>query len=172
MGLLALTIIHFIYEGIIAPSIRLNLLFQLFRLRDEIRNLKIKYGNQLNNEIYCYLEGSVNGTIKHLHLINLTVIYELYRSLQNNKELQNEIERRKVLLSQCSFVEVNDIVNRQFAIFQHVIFANAAGWFIYIVPPVMLFLFFTKCVGIIKNLFLLPEREVERFLPAEILSAV
>ncbi len=35
-----LAILHFIYEGIILPSIRLNLRYKLFVLRDELRSLR------------------------------------------------------------------------------------------------------------------------------------
>jgi len=49
--LAGLAVYHFVYEGILAPSFRLKLRFELFELRDELRKLKISHAEDLRDEI-------------------------------------------------------------------------------------------------------------------------
>jgi hypothetical protein len=51
---LALTVFHFVYESILAPSFRLSLRFRLFVLGDEVRKLKIECAESLNDELLCF----------------------------------------------------------------------------------------------------------------------
>lgn len=169
--LLFLAGFHLLYDGILAPSIRYELRFQLFALRDKIRSLKIKHGKELDDEVYLYLENSINGTIKYLHLINLSVMYEAYRSILRDKGLKEKIERQKSLLRKCSVVEVNDVIDEHSTILQNAVLANVFGWFIYIVPLFALLSLFKQCADLIKTLTFLPEQDIEGFLPPGSLTA-
>jgi hypothetical protein len=47
--LISLAALHFVYESILAPSLRLSLRFTLFALRDEVRQLKIDCASSLSD---------------------------------------------------------------------------------------------------------------------------
>jgi hypothetical protein len=64
--MMLLTLAHFIYESIVAPSLRLKIRYDLFALRDELRFLKIKRGSSLDDKHYVYLQDSINTMISHL----------------------------------------------------------------------------------------------------------
>ena len=64
--LLALAVFHFVYESILAPSLRLSLRFRLFALRDEARQLKIECVDSLNDAHCVFLQASINRDFKRI----------------------------------------------------------------------------------------------------------
>ncbi len=74
--LLALAIIHFIYEGIIAPSMRLHYRYRLFTLRDELRFLKATHKDELPDEVFILLQNILNNSITLLHRVNFVAVYD------------------------------------------------------------------------------------------------
>jgi hypothetical protein len=64
--LMILAVAHFIYNGIILPMIRFSLRVHLFKLRDQLRNLKIRYDVEISDEVFNLVQASINNTTKLL----------------------------------------------------------------------------------------------------------
>ena len=163
--LFCLGVFHFVYEGIILPSIRMNLRFKLFSLRDRVRNLKVECGTALNDEIYHLLENSINTTIKFLHRVDVSAVVDAHRTIETDEELRKRAGNRKALFDKCQIAEVRDIEHEHFVIWMYAFSANMGGWFIYFLPPVLCLMFIGKVLSILKTLFLLDERDLENILP-------
>lgn len=60
-------IYHFVYESIIAPNVRLELRFELFKLRDELRNIKLNRElSKEDNEVFSILDETICVAINRL----------------------------------------------------------------------------------------------------------
>ena len=55
---------HFIYESIILPSIRLSLRFKLFALRDQLRRMVMQ--GTASDEVFRIQQSSINNAINML----------------------------------------------------------------------------------------------------------
>jgi len=172
--LVIIGIIHFVFEGILIPSARLNSRFKLFVLRDRLRNLKYLHKDQFDNETFFCLQDSINGALKYLSILNISVLINLSRTIKSDVRLRTIIEERIVLLDRCPIKEVQEIREEYSKIIKDVLFANIAGLFIYIIlfiiPLILMFTFLKKIIQSIKNLVFLPEEEMERFVSPESLG--
>src|ERR1035441_10315344 len=66
-------LLHFIWEGILAPSLRHNIRLDLFALRDNLRRLKIN-NPELPNDAFNTVQDGLNGAIKHLSDIDIPLL--------------------------------------------------------------------------------------------------
>lgn len=165
--ILIFSIWHFVYEGIILPSLRLKLRFKLFVLRDRMRELKTIHGNKFSDEVYYELQDSVNTTIRVLHRINIVTVFNASRAFEENEGLRLIVSKRNELIKSCPIAEVRDISDQNSLIIREVLFANFGSWMVYIVPAVLVIVFFNKCLEFTRQFTLLPGDEVERFLPSK-----
>src|SRR5687767_577256 len=92
--LVLLSIIHFVYESIIAPSLRLSLRYKLFALRDEIRELKMAYGNLFADRHFHYMQDSLNALLSVLDRFDLAALIAVGRELKQDPELRKRVEMR------------------------------------------------------------------------------
>lgn len=165
-----LAMLNFVLDGIIAPTLRLSLRYQLFELRDKLRNARIKYGQQLDSETYRFLENGLSRTINRLANISPSMVYEAHRFVESHEDIKREVERIATKIDRSPIQEVREIAKEQSSLFAKAMVCNSIGWSIYIVPIIFVAVFFKQCAGILGNLIFLPEREMNRFLPPESLA--
>lgn len=142
---LALVVFHFIYDAIIAPSLRFELRLSLFELRDRIRMLKILHGNQFDDKLYFHLQDAVNKQILLLHNINVVGLVQAYKLVANNRELANRLRDLERMVEDCEIEEIKQMHNYQLPkAFGKALAANSGGWMVYVVSlmvPLLLMLF-------------------------------
>lgn len=166
----AFAALHWIYESILAPSFRLHLRFQLFALRDELRELKMGAGIDLRDKHYHYLQDSINGLISMLCRLDLSTLHAITRELGRNSHLRETIDARTKTLDDCQIEQARDIRKRSVRIAACAIVVNTGGLLMYIAP-----LAFTV-MGVaalrsqyknhIKELLSMPGAELQRVAPA------
>lgn len=164
---LALVVFHFVWEGIIAPSIRLEIRYKLFKLRDELRRLKIEQGNRFSDEIFDDLQKTINNEIGLLHRGNIGNLYRAYRKFGNDEGLVAEMTRLEKLIEECPLDEVRDVRNKSVGWGMLGFLVNSGGWFVYIVPPVLLAISYGTIRSFIKKLIVLPEKDIDRIIPPQ-----
>lgn len=157
---------HFLYEGVILPTIRLRLRYKLFELRDKLRRLKIERGDNLSDEVFSQLQDSINNTICFLHTINLETLKRLHRAIDSDQSLRKEMEKRRNVIETCPLKEVREIDQQHFIVILSVLTGTFGGWVIYVLPPIMVYSLLGKIIGFVKALTLIPEDKVQKFLPA------
>ena len=137
--------------------------------------MRIRHGKNLDDEMYHFLENSISRTIKHLANLTLTGAIEAHRFVEANDSIRNEVERA-IRRIETSPQEIRETVRKHQQLFGVAILANASGWFIYIIPIIIVALFvmffLNKCATAIKTLMFLPEDEMDKFLPPESLSTI
>lgn len=165
----ALAAFHWIYESILAPSIRLDLRFRLFSLRDELRALKMDLDGDLKDKHFHYLQDSINGLIHMLNRIDIATLHAITRELERNPKLRHQIEVRTKTLDDCNIPEARDIRKRSLRIASRAFLVNTGGLWIYVLPVV------AAIAGVaalrlqykryIKDFVSVPEPELQRVAP-------
>jgi hypothetical protein len=165
--LFALAFLHFIYEGIVAPSVRMTLRYRLYALRDEIRALKAVHGDDVPDELYCHMESSLNGTIKHLHQIDAGLAYRAWNAMDGDEELRARVERLEVLFSECRAEVTRRIREQHREKILYALLLNLGAWGLYLTPVVLVAIAYSGIASTVKKVLLLPEGDLDKIAPTD-----
>ncbi|MGO8704848.1 MAG: hypothetical protein ACLQVA_13620 [Candidatus Brocadiia bacterium] len=160
---------HFVYEALVAPTIRTRLRFELFRLRDELRWVRLTKRDQLDENVFRDLENGLNTAIRNIDRIDMPLLLTLEKAFETDEEFRHIVEARIELLSQCKLPEVKMISSRQRGIIKGVALTNSLmGTLLLIVPVTMVIRGARTIAGIfraVKMIASVSPRELDPFLP-------
>lgn len=134
--LFVLGLFHFIYESTIAPSLRLILRYDLFKLRDDLRLIKAD-NKDVSDNVFDLLDSSINTTIKRLPYYSISKIIDAKQEYKSNRSLQKTVNRKKRTLEKCNIKEIKTINSRLLKLTVFSLIVNSGGW-LYIVIPFLL----------------------------------
>jgi len=158
-------VLHFVWESIIAPSVRLGIRFELFALRDRLRRLKIMQ-NGLTDGAYHSVEDGIHSALHILYDIDLPLLKLLENAIRKDEKLQERIRKRQALVADSGCDELNEIMRAVQKIVEKTAVINSGGWLVlYIVPLMPLAIFCHKVFSPIANILYAPKSEVDRLLP-------
>jgi len=157
------TIFHFVWEAILAPSFRLSLRYELFRMRDLVRKLHHECPDDCSEDVYRYLQGGINNGIRLLPKTDLVLLSAIEQAMKTDEALRKRIEKRRELLDACINPDVKQIRTDVQKISQKALLINLGGWAIYVVPVIVAFASCKAASRFIKNTLLIPEGELQRF---------
>lgn len=160
---LGLTLLHFIYESIILPSVRLHLRYKLFCLRDELRLLKHDMQDEISDEIYRTVEVTINNAISILPYIDFV---RLAMARNSGPDIKKKAEKKAHLVNSCKVDEVKRIFSRSLHIMFCAFLANIGAWFVYVVPIALVVACFQKIFSLVKEIVSLPESDLNKIIPA------
>ncbi|MEB2401359.1 MAG: hypothetical protein OZ927_17630 [Alcaligenaceae bacterium] len=132
--LMILSVYHYVIQTAIIPSLRSTLRYKAFALRDEIRELKIEHGKSMPDSIFHDLQDSINFIISEIWRINIINIIVADKSLREDKEAENRIKQKIVMLDSCELSQVHEIRRKMAMISMQALTVNMLGWWVYIVP--------------------------------------
>lgn len=95
VGFLAL--FHFIYEGILAPTMRLKLRHELFELRDSLHKIKLDQLSESDQEIVATIDISINNIIDrmtHINMINIIRMHNEYEKDQAFRKILDDFRNK------------------------------------------------------------------------------
>lgn len=168
---LFISILHFIYDGIILPSIRQNYRNELFALRDELRWIMIEGIDNTDIAAFNLVHDAINSFANRLPLLTMSVQKSFQIDMQNNVRLREIIKKRREIIHNCNNDDIKRIVNDVNLILEKTYISNAGGWFIYIIPIAITAVVFKKIAVISAQLTIAPPQEVHRILPHQDNSA-
>ncbi|AYB34816.1 hypothetical protein [Chryseolinea soli] len=142
---------HFIYEGILLPSIRLKLRFELYALRDGLRDLKINENHKFKDSEFDHLHDIINGMLEVLPVLNINFVRRMIRAEESDPDLKDVIEQRRRAIESCSIGGVREIYHELSVLMNYAVFANSFCMLIYLIP-----------VFLIQNVFLHAKRSIDR----------
>ena len=152
---------HFIYEAIVAPSIRLKKRFELFRLRDELRIIKVRRGAALNDKHYNFLQNSINTLIRNLSAFDLCTMMCARADILHDKELAKRINEHSKVLDDCSIDAAKEIRRNIIKFARDAFVVNSGAWAVYVVPVVVLFSRLSAIKKVVKQLLSMSEPEFD-----------
>lgn len=169
--MIVLAVAHFVYSGIILPMIRFSLRSDLFKLRDQLRNLKIRHDLEISDEVFNLVQETVNNTIKLLAQVDLTTLAIAARRIKDEQELNRMVVYRIGLIEGCSIPEVMSVYKESGNVFMKAVLANTGMWFLYVVPVAILVVMFKQIGAKLKFLISAPEKDIDEILPTDHLAA-
>ena len=161
-ALVIVTAWHFLWEAVLAPSFRLRLRYELFRLRDKLRWLYHRKPNDTDKEVFRYLQGSVNSVIRLLPGIDFSLRFMVERAIAKDEQLREQIKKRRQRIHACGNLEVRQLEGRIERAARWAFIVNTGGWLIYIAPLAVAFLCFDAITRFVRDALLLPESELQR----------
>lgn len=147
---------HFICEGILLPSIRLKLRFELYALRDALRDLKIKGNQEFKDDEFDHLHDIINGMLQILPALNISFVRRMIRAEDNNPDLEDVIEQRRRAIESCSIGEVREIYHELTTLMNYAVYVNSFCMLIYLIPVFLMQDFFLRAKRSIDRLTLSP----------------
>jgi len=166
-----LAIWHWWYETILAPSLRLELRFKLFKLRDELRDLKIR-GAVLDDKHFHYLHDSINNAIHFLPRLDMAMLIYMARRMRDDKEFNARVTARSKVLDDCKSTEAMEIRTKTIHLVATVLSVNSGAWFFYLIPVALAMLCYQWTKNIVKALTALSAADLQTVAPDSTSPAV
>lgn len=163
--LMFLTICHFIYNGIILPSIRIHLRNKLFILRDELRNIKLIKRQNCDDKAFKLIHDGINTYLNRLPLLTMDLKVSFEEEYKKNISLQKEIQHRRSIIENCGDENLKAIFYKANEVLGYAFIANLGGWFIYLIPVCILLVSISKLSELIKELIVIPSKEANYLMP-------
>ncbi|MEA5123327.1 hypothetical protein [Xanthomonas floridensis] len=163
LGVLALG--HFLYEGVIAPSLRDRLNDEMFELRDRLRRIKLEQGEACPQQAFEIAHNGINQYVHRLHWVTISFVVEFNRS---HRKFRNEVKDRRDVIARCGVSELKDVVDRGNQIVERALIVNSGAVllvsFPFVVLGVTVFQLPIKLYAKAAELFATPERRTEQVL--------
>lgn len=161
--LVTFAMLHFVYENILVPSFRLKLRFKLFELRDRLRILKLEHSEQISDELFEYLQDSINRAIKILHQIDVKTLFWLSKSIEIESVL-SEMRIRNRLINECPIGEIKQIEQSLTKTVGYTLVVNNGALLFYVVPFFAGFVWLNELKKWIKILVNIPDSEASKIV--------
>lgn len=125
---------HFVYEGILAPSLRLQCRFRLFELRDQLRAEREENGADFPDEVFLILDDMINVQLGSPVELTPSNLIFFRRALKNDPDLRAFIDERMRIVDNCPIDYVTSFRKRLTTLHTAVLGINVGGWAFYIIP--------------------------------------
>lgn len=158
LSLLSLAVLHFIYEGIIAPSVRLKLRFELFELRDNLRSRCLSDDSAA--EVFSIQQAAINNSIRMVPRADFSSLWNFRRKLQRDESLKLEIQERLQKIEAYGCPSFQAIVDATHRVFLQAFAVNSGAWAFYIIPLALIFTCFKRVAEYTKDVLSIPERDL------------
>lgn len=144
-----LSLFHFVYDGIILPSVRMNLRNQLFLERDKLREMLIQNGiAKTDTEFFDFLHDGINFYLNRLHILNIVFYYSYYKEIVKNEELRGIIEKRSQLADHSNNKELKKIYNSVNLVLSKAFVFNALTFTLVLFPVALIVLILKTVIRI------------------------
>jgi hypothetical protein len=161
-----LILVNFLYEGAIAPSLRLMLKYELFKIRDQLRCIKDTKESGFSEEIYLHLQSSLNNLIRFLPTINILSIAKAEKTCNEDEALRQDIQKITRMFEDCKSENVQKMRSKIRKVFILATVVNNGMLLMYSLPIFVLSVFAKEFVkGLFtafQNLLYIPENEFGR----------
>lgn len=170
--IILLSVIHFIYEAIIAPTLRLNIRHQLFVLRD--RSHEIIVADKLINEdekAIKLINRYINTAIDRMQYLNLYTIYKIDKKVKGDNKMKEKVKKTKISIENAKDQEIKNIDKELNKLTGKILLVNLGAWLIYLIPVLLIILFVSKLSitiksfikNLVQELIFLPNYQFDKF---------
>ena len=163
--LAVMAVYYAVYEGIVAPSLRLALRNRLFRLRDELRRLKVQGRVAAEDEqAFWYVHDGINAFINRLPYLTLGMQVAAHAAYKADAALRAQVDARRQLLGACRNRAIAHIYARSTRVVEEAFVVNMGGWFVFILPGVLLIAALSWLKRMAARLLLTPEAATRQLI--------
>jgi len=165
-----IALFHFVYEAIIAPSLRMHFRNKLFVLRDEIRSVRMDGVHPDDEKAFWYTHDGINSFLSRLPLLTISARVKATLAYAEDADLQTLMKERRAMLANCKDERIRDIFERTSHLLEEVFVVNMGAWAIYVLPIVGFFASIGGLKKLVTNLILMPEKKREEVIPKTVLA--
>lgn len=165
IAMIFLAWIHFIYNGIILPSIRMHLRNNLFALRDRLREMKIKKEFSNESKVVELLHDGINNVLDRLPFFTIETVLKLRENLKAEQSLIKEINSRLSMIENCKNVELKEIYKKTNMTLLYSFLANSGGLLLWIFPVFFVIYWISQIKVYVSDLVAIPSSKAERLAP-------
>ncbi|WP_422139676.1 hypothetical protein [Endozoicomonas sp. ALC020] len=167
VAVIFLALWHFVYDGIILPSLRLMLRNRLFKIRDRLRMHKIKSGSKTNISAFNIVHSGINNLISRLPYLDLKVMRDIEQEVDHNPELLHKVKKRIETINECEDEELKEIFRQANLVVGLAFVVNSGAWLIYLIPVAIVLASIQKLNFFAKEFVVLPESKTTEFIPTQ-----
>ena len=157
-------LLHFIFESIVAPSVRFNLRLDLFQLRDKARALRIM-NPEIGDEAFNAVQDGLNGAIKYLYDIDVPLLIHCDRMVERDPQLKARVEKRRAIVMAVNSAELIEIFSQLRKKVESAAMINNGGWLLYLIPIAIGMVILKRVCTPIFSVLYLSSHELERIFP-------
>jgi len=163
--LIIIAVYHLLWESAILPTHRLYLRNKLFKLRDEIRELKQQGISEKDKAALKLLHQSVNFYTTRLHQLTMGLQITLEQEYKEDPKFRERVAKKSEILKSADNKAVLKIYNEANDILENAYLMNAGGWFVYLIPIALMLFPIQKIKELIESLLAISPHEADRILP-------
>lgn len=136
-----LCVVHFIYDRIILPEIRLYYRSELFILRDKVRNILLdKDSCHEDFQAAKILHEALNNSINRLHQLTLSNRVATIRAISSNKNIKDRLLKHVNLIKSSKNRELSRYLDDACNITRNMYVYNSLLFLIYFYPVYLILL--------------------------------
>lgn len=163
--LVCLAAFHFIYQDVVLPSIHVSLRNKFFRLRDDLRMLKISGDPAADEDAYSIIQEGINNFINSLPSLTISFHAEIRALRHRDPELQARVKRRVAALGNIQSDKLKKIFEDSNSVLKDAFLANMGAWFVYLVPIALVVACLTQLHRLALSLIALPSTAAHEVMP-------
>lgn len=154
--LVFLSLFHLLYESVILPSIRMYIRDELFKLRDEIRNLKITGIDKSEEKAFWFVHDGINNFLTKIPNITIYSLFLVRNKKKKDPTFFKEADERIRIVKACKNESIKRIFEKANRIVGRALLANMGAWFFYLVPIAIIIISMSMISKIISELIIAP----------------
>ena len=156
---------HFVYEGIVAPSIRLCLRNKLFSIRDNLRLATIEGLPNGDEKAFWFVHDGINNFINRLPYLTINGTAALAIECERDSRLKALLNEHIDAVMSSSDKRISQAFKDTNLVIEQAFIANMGGWFVYIVPIALVVSAMSKLSKFSARLIVAPTSFIERISP-------
>lgn len=147
---ISISLIHFFVQGVIVPTLQLEVKDQLLNLRDKVIDLQLKYKKNSQKTVLSNLMNSIEKTFMTVecHSVTLFSLFFIkHRGKINSAEFKENSKRRAISIKDSGIPDIENINKEYYRIVKKVFLSQSAGMLLYVLP----FIILSDIIRVLKN---------------------
>lgn len=147
IALAVLALVHFIYDGILLPSLRFKTRNELFSVRDSVRTHYIENKGKINPAAFNVVHDGITRTLNKLHLLSPSMLAMAEQEYKRNKKFKKTVDERSEIIDSCGDELLIGAKKQANNLLDSAFLSNIGMWVLYLIPVVLVAMLFES----IKN---------------------
>lgn len=162
--LAALAVAHFVYDGIVRPTLMLNVRHELFSLRDQLRDPEVARAASCPPAAFEVVHSGINNLIGRLDLLTLSLPLQVKAALDADPAIRERAEARAQTVDQSECQPLKAIRDKAISRIEGAVLINAGGWFLYFVPLLALWFLLKQLAAPVRVWLTLQDKDAKRVI--------
>lgn len=147
---------HLIYEGVIAPELRMGVRNDLFEVRDVLRDIKCREMDAVDDESFDIVHDAVNRFTHRVSSFTVFVVAQMKKLRESDPQAYERVRKRSQKLAAVPSRDFQDVLRTMDRVLVRAMLINSGAWFVFIIPIVVVAVVLTRLSKIAMATIALP----------------